>query len=356
MIEGLLAVSGQQAVLPDKLWAILNENLMDADPFYRPFYSNTGLCEEMPSIFAEVARLNEVRGHVIVCLGDMPLRDEDLEIAGILTELLRAKLERRSQQLDNRMATLNTALQLAISPGVSQHRAQQARQTLGESLKPGYQIMVTTFESVSSQRALADYAARELRRQYPNAVSLVHDGSVVTLVASLKSKGWAESGSDPLTTRFFGHMQRYQLAAGLSETFGDLACLQSHYRQALLCARMALRLDVPSPASYHEHMPLCLATALLENERPETLIHPAFSALARYDEEHASQYLETLHAHMHCLGNRQKAADELSIHKNTLAYRLDKIETLFNIDLDSPTGFASLYLSALIWSVSQRTG
>ena len=82
----------EQRYLPlDEIWKILDENLSGAEPFYRPFYADSGLCRDLPRLFGEVVRNKTVRGHVIVYLGSSPLQGDDLAIMDTLTELLRQK-------------------------------------------------------------------------------------------------------------------------------------------------------------------------------------------------------------------------------------------------------------------------
>lgn len=39
----------EQRYLPlDEIWKILDENLSGAEPFYRPFYADSGLCRDLP--------------------------------------------------------------------------------------------------------------------------------------------------------------------------------------------------------------------------------------------------------------------------------------------------------------------
>lgn len=60
------------------------------------------------------------------------------------------------------------------------------------------------------------------------------------------------------------------------------------------------------------------------------------------------QLQKTLAAYLDHMGDIQACANSLFIHRNTLRYRLDKIQTITNIDLRSFNGLLSLYLGQLI--------
>ncbi|TAK31814.1 MAG: hypothetical protein EPO21_16335 [Chloroflexota bacterium] len=55
--------------------------------------------------------------------------------------------------------------------------------------------------------------------------------------------------------------------------------------------------------------------------------------LLDYDQKHDSELLKTLESFFTCQGSLQKTAEELFLHRNTLAYRLRRIEELTGLDL-----------------------
>ncbi|WP_185806893.1 PucR family transcriptional regulator [Bacillus salinus] len=57
--------------------------------------------------------------------------------------------------------------------------------------------------------------------------------------------------------------------------------------------------------------------------------------LQKYDEENTTDLLNTLEEYLQCECDLQIAADRLFLHKNTLRYRLKKIESILQTELDS---------------------
>ena len=58
-----------------------------------------------------------------------------------------------------------------------------------------------------------------------------------------------------------------------------------------------------------------------------------------YDMENATEFLPTLKSYIFNLKNTKETASELHIHRNTLLYRINKIEELFGITLDTAEDF-----------------
>jgi purine catabolism regulator len=59
-------------------------------------------------------------------------------------------------------------------------------------------------------------------------------------------------------------------------------------------------------------------------------------ALEAYDERHGTELIRTLEGFFAHHGNHVRAADALHLHRNTLLYRLARIQTIAGLDLDDP--------------------
>lgn len=56
--------------------------------------------------------------------------------------------------------------------------------------------------------------------------------------------------------------------------------------------------------------------------------------IAAYDQKHDSELLKTLETFFHCLGNLSRTAETLYLHRNTLIYRMERIQEITGLDLD----------------------
>lgn len=80
-----------------------------------------------------------------------------------------------------------------------------------------------------------------------------------------------------------------------------------------------------------------------EFEEPQKLIkyvHPALYRLREYDQETGNELYHTLEIYLQSFHNNKETANLLCIHRNSLAYRMEKICDIAKIDLnDSTTEF-----------------
>lgn len=84
---------------------------------------------------------------------------------------------------------------------------------------------------------------------------------------------------------------------------------------------------------------------LLKNiEGRSDLIAKEIRALAVHDKEKDTQYCETLYHYLTCCRSLKKTCDALFTHRNTVLYRIRRMQDDFHIPLDEPAVHADLLL------------
>ena len=76
--------------------------------------------------------------------------------------------------------------------------------------------------------------------------------------------------------------------------------------------------------------------------------------LARYDRERGSDLVKTLRMYFACGANASEAADKLFLHRNSMLYRLTRIEKLTGADLKNPRVGLMLQLGLLAAEGEER--
>jgi PucR family transcriptional regulator, purine catabolism regulatory protein len=93
---------------------------------------------------------------------------------------------------------------------------------------------------------------------------------------------------------------------------------------------------------YGENSPLFLPRTLTEAEAVVTRV---IGPLLDYDRDHGTELVESLRVFLTCNRSWQRAAKELFVHKQTLVYRIRRIEELTRRKLDSTADVAELWLA-----------
>lgn len=138
------------------------------------------------------------------------------------------------------------------------------------------------------------------------------------------------------------------MRAYVSEPFDDLRQAAGRFRQCRMLSQ------IPHPRSrgrvvlLWENRCSALAVNADSSELAEMLLDRRVLAMADYDREHGTAYLETAMASAANPGSPQSAASALSVHRNTLSYRVNKIRELFRIDLRDGDDIMALGLTVQI--------
>ena len=137
--------------------------------------------------------------------------------------------------------------------------------------------------------------------------------------------------------------EEFQLKVVISDGINDLFDLPALYRTAHEA------LELMTDRRFHSGNVCTVAQLrtplLLKNlEGRSDLIAKEIRTLAAHDKEKDTQYCETLYHYLTCCRSLKKTCDALFTHRNTVLYRIRRIEDDFAIPLDEPSVHADLLL------------
>lgn len=88
-----------------------------------------------------------------------------------------------------------------------------------------------------------------------------------------------------------------------------------------------------------------LLVLLREEREMWTFYRETLASLANYDQNQKGELLKTLDAYFNHLGNLRATSEALHVHRNTLLYRLERIEQITGFDLSNPEEHFALWLA-----------
>lgn len=140
----------------------------------------------------------------------------------------------------------------------------------------------------------------------------------------------------------------YCLYAGISSPVLGTQQLNLAFHQAEIGLNQAFRLRcdrwiIPFSECALDYIFSSLHSPL----QPAHIAAPELLLLMEHDRENGTQYFETLRTYILLERDIPKTSDRLIIHRTTLQYRLKKIQSLTELDLDNP--WQRLYLTLSLW-------
>lgn len=124
---------------------------------------------------------------------------------------------------------------------------------------------------------------------------------------------------------------RYRASIGLSYPFSDAQNLFNYYEQT----NIALQFGGSEPGKVYtceDHAVAYMKSVLRKNLRTD-ISHQALDILSEHDEKKGTDYYNTLSAYLLMDCDQTRTAERLHIHRNSLIYRINRIQELLNIDL-----------------------
>ncbi|MBQ2990382.1 MAG: helix-turn-helix domain-containing protein [Clostridia bacterium] len=167
-----------------------------------------------------------------------------------------------------------------------------------------------------------------------HAFHIYHQGEMTALLLDVQEEA-------DFLGRLEEHLAGHGLCAGLSGPFALAASAHGCMRKALIALETGLRL-APGRALYPmdefgEAALLLAAQDVLAREgyAAEDFCDGAIARMRRVDEETGTQYAPSLQAYLSCGLDLRLAAQALGVHRNTLAYRMKRVQEIFSVDLEN---------------------
>ena len=306
--------------------------LNDPSSHYEPFYSSSGLVENCPRIFGEVYFGSRIYGHFAVMMFEEPLFENDLACAGVLKQALEYVLVPRMSTSENDLSACLTNL---LNPSSDSGLRLFSSEIISHSLPGSYALMVTPVGKSSGQHAFAAMNAVHFPKKNRSCLSVTYNGCIVTLFGAL---GKEMSTRDRIAFESYAAALKRAGRSGLSVCFEDLLTVPDHFYEGFLAADG----ENAGPGLFQEEMPGPLMKALCARINPSIFIHPVLTQVKKHDAENGTEYYETLRMYSFLMHDKEKTADALHIHRNTLLYRLNRAMELFSIAIEDST--TALYL------------
>lgn len=179
---------------------------------------------------------------------------------------------------------------------------------------------------------------QRLQNQELPCVPLLYENHVVALTP-------AEYAQTLLNSVLGSSEKQYYLAV-VSLPFDDLRNVPIRYTQTVFAIHCAG--EKPGVYQAEDHALQYLLSLFMEQNSEQGLIHPALSKLRQYDAEKNSELYDTLYAYLIHERSVIQSAQAMHVHKNSLMYRLQRIQSIIDVNLDDPMIRTYLLLSYMM--------
>lgn len=205
---------------------------------------------------------------------------------------------------------------------------------------------------------LAEIVTLEITAVDPSAVIGQRSTGMVVLYkvasSSAAQKATALRLSSRIVQRVAQMIAEMTITIGVGRVVPAFDQMAESFRQAELAAQLGASLWGGNRAVHYDD--LGVHRLLFAMREHDEMLTPALQRLVEHDRQHHTEYVRTLSAYFSCMGRLRAAAERLGIHRNTLEYRMERIQKLADADLDDPDNRLALELGIRLLEMQRGAG
>lgn len=336
---------GRETLTMDNLKAFVGNNYIEALQTPHCVYYNEGDFADSPQLCAPVIFSGKIQGYVTILCPSEDYSEHMVKLIEIAADAVSIYLRNAESHLSG-FGSLHLAFvrSLFSSAPINEGEAEAWAKQLHINLRPPYIVM-----AVSSGRKETNTFHRYISEIVAHSLMPILICETVNFIYILIYGQKEDEYSCSYVTEIAGMVRQLGYYCGISRSFNSLSDLNACKLQAECAFAHGRSKQDKENISYYSDSVLDIivnsaTTALGE----ENCIHPAIRSLENYDREFQTEYLTTLRTYLRYAGKSGDICDAMHIHRNTLNYRINKIEHLTGIDLGNERTLTLLTIGFMV--------
>lgn len=324
------------------------KKLNDSGVFERLYTSPVPCIEHFdysPTLWmAHKIAINEKNiGHIAVVESKKAFDDMDFKLLQLLCSMVASELQKepiQSSHFNNEFEHfLIDLLEEKITKIETIHK--QVKKLCLDTKK--YLFIVTISPELKGKNGMSlSYLKGIINRLLGTEKSILYQNKVTTLILSDKKEGFSSTSENKLIE----FLKSNGMNGGISNCFQDLVGLRKHYDQSIKALALGLTIAPKKKLFYYqEYSCYHLLELASEQTNLKEFCSPLLLDLIEYDWQYKTNYGHNLYIHLQNDCNVTKTAQHFEIHRNSMKYRIKKIEEIMGATLDEIETKFSLFQS-----------
>ena len=288
---------------------------------------------------ARVRDGGQVLGHVVVVEVNRQFSSDDEALLPVFCQTLSYELRRTRSDGSSAGACGPLLGELIAGSTREEDDARKRLQALGFALSKTVRLVL--FRPIDERKVISlAYLRAQLEQAFLGSMGIIQGNECLQVINGRLSIG-------QLSERISKSVYCGGMAVGVSRPFAKVTLLDWAYRQADAAIRLADASREGAVNTYDDvaaqHL-LEVATAS-DARAQEAFVVPEIALIEAFDARDHTDYLRSLAAYLNSGRNVAKASRMLGVHKNSMYYRIQRIEELADVDLADERACFLLQLS-----------
>lgn len=322
----------------DKVAQMYEENIIQSVESYEtPYVIDWASQKEHPKVQGVVRIKGDVLAYVSMNCKPGEIDEDKLKAMEIIENVCTC-LMKIQQESENPLSAYQNAfmVELLYDRIKTKKQLEKWQEIMNFPLHPPYRILEIATEKEDGH-LLLPFLQRKCQTLFPHQLMALQQKNLILLVYE---KDWLER--EYLRKELEGVLKQFHAYAGISECFTDLSEFPLYKQQALAAQQVYRRVYKKAQKKEQKQERLGFYSALRlqaillpikEKMEEQNYIPSVFREMAAYDEENHTEFLQTLRTYIYQMKSTSETAEELHIHRNTLLYRIRKMEEIFHFSL-----------------------
>lgn len=283
-------------------------------------------------------------GHLVAFAVNREFSDIDIMLTKKIADIIGIELKKRKNYYNYKK---NEQVEKLFSDLLDEKKSNAA--ALAEKAKimniyfqPFFLVFTLSFLHTEKLSLPVNYIQGFFEHVFGKHYCLTYQNNVIIILNKAKEIEIKESQYEQLEqfTKDSG------ITIGISQSFSDFTDFRLYYNQCLSALHSGSKGSTDKKVLFYQNYSVDHILYLCSKQtRLMQFCHPELIKLMDYDQTHATSFSDTLYAFVMNCNAPAELAKQLSIHRNTLYYRLSKIEEITNLKLNSMETIYQLYLS-----------
>ena len=297
----------------------------------------------IPRIWSNIIKHNKSMGQVIVLEAFQPFKQADFEMMRLISQVI-ALVVQNNRDYDELVDTYRDKLFIDLIQGkIKDKMIIEERLRFIEWRQYNHlQVITITNDKNSISNIPFNYINGFFLDIFPKSFCIKYVGYVIVILQRDPKRDFSEKQLVQLNQ----FMEDTGLYCGLSRIFTDLFDLKKYFKQSLLALKNNRKKTGKNAVNFYDDATLEYVFNICSKVEPlKDLCHPAIFELWDYDHEHGTSYLNTLYSYIINFGKTTEISQKEHLHRNTLYYRIGKIEEIIKLKLTNLDDFFLIYFS-----------